>query len=111
MAGRGRRVVEIETLEQFDDAVAEGASSMRGWRLQSVDLSGRSDDLRRLNAAGSVFLGCHVDPVAIEDLRSRGALFFPRIVDVPFDPYRAGLYSPTQLYDAIAYAPYSCVGE
>lgn len=103
---RGRRVVEIETLEQFDAVVAEGPSSMRGWRLQSVDLSDRSDVLRSLRAAGSVFLGCHVDLATVDDLRTRGALLFPRMPDVPFDPYRAGLYSPTQLYDAIAYAPY-----
>ncbi|MGI8676024.1 MAG: LOG family protein [Nocardioidaceae bacterium] len=105
MPGR-RRVVEIETLEQFDNAVAEGARSMRGWRLQSVDLSSRSHVLRGLRAAGSVFLGCQVELATVDDLRARGALLFPRMPDVPFDPYRADLYSPRQLYDAIAYAPY-----
>ena len=37
-----------------------------------------------------------------ESLRARGALVFPAVPDVPFDAYRATLYSPWELYDGLA---------
>jgi hypothetical protein len=37
--------VDIESLEQFDRLVAAGASAMAGWRVQSVDLTGRTAEL------------------------------------------------------------------
>jgi len=100
-----RRLLEIESLEQFD-AAARGGSSMRGWRVQSVDLFQRSEQLRRLHARGSVFLGCRIEPGAADDLRSRGALVFPRVPDVPFGPYRSRLYSPAELYDSVRVGKY-----
>ena len=51
---------------------------------------------------------------AVEDrLRAAGALLFPRLPDLPFDPYRARLYDAAELYgtgpvgsspDAVIYA-------
>jgi len=89
---------EIETLEELDRLVAAGATSMRHWRLQSLDLRGRSDTLRRLDARGALLLGCRLLPDDEEHLRRQGALLFPRVPHVPVDPYRAALYSPTDLY-------------
>jgi predicted Rossmann-fold nucleotide-binding protein len=39
-------------------------------------------------------------------LRSRGALIFPRLQGVPFNPYRSTLYTPAELYAGLAGAPY-----
>jgi len=39
-------------------------------------------------------------------LRSRGALIFPKLLGVPFDPYRGGLYTPGELYQDIASTEY-----
>ena len=89
---------EIETLEELDRLVAAGAVSMRHWRLQSLDLRARGEVLRRLDARGTLLLGCLLDPDDEEHLRRAGALVFPRVPDVPVDPYRASLYSPDELY-------------
>jgi len=89
---------EIESTDELDRLVAAGATSMRHWRLQSLDLRGRGEVLRRLDARGALLLGCDLDPDTEEHLRRQGALLFPRVPDVPIDPYRAGLYSPEELY-------------
>lgn len=92
------RTVEIESLGELDARVAAGASSMSGWRVQDVDLRERGDVLRRLDARGALFLGCDLSEEQEDDLRARGALVFPVLPDLPFDPYRSGLYTPEDLY-------------
>src|SRR6478672_7734145 len=57
MQSSARRHVEIETLEDFDRLVAQGATSMTGWQLQDVDLRKRGDVLERLDARGALYLG------------------------------------------------------
>ena len=95
------RTIEVESLEEFDARVAVGATTMNGWRVQDVDLRERADVLRRLDARGSLFLGCGLADDVEQDLRGRGALVFPRLPELPFDPYRSGLYSPDELYDGL----------
>jgi predicted Rossmann-fold nucleotide-binding protein len=92
------RTIEVESLEEFDARVAAGARSMAGWHLQSVDLRERSTSLRTLDPAGALFLGCDLRPADEDSLRARGALVFPVVPDVPFDAYRAAVYSPQELY-------------
>ncbi|WP_246004932.1 LOG family protein [Nocardioides marmorisolisilvae] len=113
------RIKELETLDAFDEALADGLHKLRGYHLQSLDLTGRARELSGINVAGGVFLGCRFapgeGPGTEIDVRRRGGLVFPTVPDVPFDPYRARLYSPDELYagledgysatpDAIAYA-------
>jgi predicted Rossmann-fold nucleotide-binding protein len=93
--------IEVESLEQFDDLVGRGATRMRGWLIQGVDLRERTEQLLSLHPAGAVLLGSDVSPEAGVHLRTRGALLFPSIPEVPFDPYRTGLYTPDELYDGI----------
>ena len=76
---------------------------MSGWQLQDLDLRERGDDLRRLDPRGALLLGCRSTPDVEDDLRDRGALVFPAVPDVPFDPYRAHLYTPDELYDGLAH--------
>jgi predicted Rossmann-fold nucleotide-binding protein len=91
-------VVEVESLEQLDALLAAGATSMRGWRLQDLDLTGYDEALGRLDPAGVVLLGCVLSPRAEASLRERGALLFPGVPDVPFDAYRTRLYTSDELY-------------
>ncbi len=105
LSGRPR-TVEIESLEELDALVAAGATSMRGWRVQAVDLRGRTDVLLGLDPSGAVLLGCGLTERADHHLRRHGALVFPAIPDVPFNPYRGGLYSPDELYDGLVGASY-----
>jgi predicted Rossmann-fold nucleotide-binding protein len=78
--------------------VRNGARRMTGWRLQGLDLTGLGDQLRTLDPAGSLFLGVTLDDEDAEWLREHGALVFPHIPELPFDPYRGELYTPDELY-------------
>jgi predicted Rossmann-fold nucleotide-binding protein len=98
------RVVEVESLADFDRRVASGPTSLAGWHVQAVDLSGRSAVLRRLTVGGALFLGCAFAPGDEESVRARGAVVFPLVPGVPVDTYRAALYTPRELYDTADYA-------
>lgn len=100
------RTLEVESVSGFDRMVSAGAKTMHGWHAQSLDLRGRAPALAALDAEGAVFLGCTFDPGVEEALRRRGALIFPKLTGVPFDAYRAELYTPQELYAGIQDAPY-----
>ncbi|MDN3294211.1 LOG family protein [Streptomyces ficellus] len=91
---------EIETLQEFDAAVARG--SLVGHRVQSVDLTGRTPALVSVPTTGAVFLGCPMRPDAAAKVRADGALVFPPVPDLPFDPYRGRLYCPDELFAGLA---------
>ncbi|MFF0341992.1 LOG family protein [Kribbella sp. NPDC004875] len=90
--------VDIESLEQFDRVLAAGATAMAGWRIQSVDLTGRTAELLGLSPMGSVFLGCLLEEKADVWVRDGGGLVFPAIPALPFDAYRGRLYDADELY-------------
>jgi predicted Rossmann-fold nucleotide-binding protein len=92
-----RPLVEIDTLAAFDRHL-DGTGGMSGWFVQSLDLSQRSRALTEHDPRAAVFLGCTFAPGVEEQLRRRGALVFPRLPDLPFDPYRGGLYDAAELY-------------
>ena len=97
------RVVEVESLSELDRRIEAGARSMAGWRVASVDLRERGDQLRGCEVAGATFMGCRFAPGDEAEVEARGALVFPPIPDAPVDAYRAGLYSPRELYDDASY--------
>jgi predicted Rossmann-fold nucleotide-binding protein len=72
--------------------------SLAGCYLQSLDLTGRTAQLLAVPLQQAVFLGCRFDPGTETALSEAGALLFPPLPDLPFDPYRGGLYSPGELY-------------
>ncbi len=98
-----RRVLEVESLTAFDDHRA-ATDRLRGWFLQSVDLRDRTTELLAARPRGAVFLGCQFAAGVEDQLRSRGALVFPRLPDLPFDPYRGALYDAAELYGTGPYA-------
>lgn len=98
-----RTLLEIESLAEFDARMGR-ARNLAGWLIQSVDLTHRTTALRRVNPAGAIFLGCTLPDAVHVDLVRRGAHVFPRLDAVPFNPYRATLYSAAELYDRQPYA-------
>ena len=97
-----RRTLEIETLADFDAHIRR-ARSLNGWFVSSLDLTERSEDLLRVKVRGAAFLGCAFAPAVEERLRRGGALLFPQLPAVPFDPYRPRLYDADELYGAGRY--------
>ena len=98
-----RRQLEIESLADFDAAIG-GAKRLDGWFVRAVDLTGRSDRLHRVDPGGAVFLGCRFEPGVADELTEAGALVFPELGRLPFQPYRPGLYTPDELYGTGRYA-------
>ncbi|MFG3102593.1 LOG family protein [Streptomyces sp. NPDC048182] len=88
---------EIETLAEFDEVVSV-RGTLAHHRVQAVDLTARTSALLSLDPTGAVFLGCPMDPEAATRVRAAGALVFPPVPGLPFDPYRAHVYSPDELY-------------
>ncbi|WP_407288059.1 LOG family protein [Streptomyces sp. BP-8] len=95
---------EIESLEEFDHVAASG--SLAGYRIQSVDLTDRTFALLGTDTTESVFLGCAMEPGAVAKVRAGGALVFPPIPGLPFDPYRGALYGPDELFAGLVDAGY-----
>ncbi|NUP74439.1 MAG: Rossmann fold nucleotide-binding protein [Sinomonas sp.] len=100
------RTLEVESLERFDELAGAGALHMGGWQLQSIDFRGRSAQLKAMDPAGAMFLGCTLSPGMEESLRARGALVFPALPGLPFDPYRPSLYTGPELYRGVEFMPY-----
>jgi predicted Rossmann-fold nucleotide-binding protein len=98
-----RRLIEIESLADLDTHISQ-TRRLNGWFIQGVDLTGRSDALLRVDPRGAVFLGCQFAPTVEEYLRRSGALLFPRLPDLPFDPYRTRPYDAAELYGSGDYA-------
>jgi predicted Rossmann-fold nucleotide-binding protein len=97
-------MIEIESLEHLDRAAADAESTdgaMQDWQVQGLDLTGHDDALLRLDPRGALFLGCTISEPTAERLRDGGALIFPEVPDVPFDPWRATLYTPAELYEGL----------
>ncbi|MHC5903332.1 LOG family protein [Streptomyces sp. S6] len=91
---------EIESLAEFDEVLAT-AGTLAGYRVQAVDLTARTDALLATDTTGAVFLGCLLTPAADTHVRAAGALVFPPVPGLPFDPYRALLYTPDELFDGL----------
>ncbi len=87
-------------LHTVDELVAHLADhrSLAGVTLQSVDLDQVPNLLDGVDVRGALFLGCGLSEKLSRALQRRGALVFPRLPDLPIDPYRGQLYSPDELY-------------
>lgn len=95
------RVVEVESLSEWDARLRAGARSLAGWHVQGLDLRERSDRLAQVDVAGALFLGCTFAEGMEDEARRRGAVVFPALPGVPVDTYRTRLYSPEELYDGL----------
>ncbi len=67
--------------------------------LQGLNLEGAIDRLASQSLTSTFFFGCEASAVDFGRLIEAGASVFPRLVGLPFDPYRADLYTPAELFD------------
>lgn len=90
-------MVELHSLEALAQHRAEGRA-LAGAVLQGLDLRGQAASLLAGDVHGAVLLGCQVEPAALAGLVAHGALVFPPLPGLPFQPYRHRLYTPEELY-------------
>lgn len=95
------RVIAVESLEQFDELVDAGATSMLGWRLQNLDLRERTASLRALDPHGAIFLGCDLPDADKRSIRDREGIIFSEVPGMPFNAYRSQLYIGDELTEGI----------
>ncbi|KUO07670.1 LOG family protein [Streptomyces sp. DSM 15324] len=88
---------EIESLAEFDEVVRD-FGTLHHFRVQSVDLTDRTDVLLSLDTSAALFLGCPMTPDAAAKARASGALVFPPVPGLSFDPYRGFVYTPDELF-------------
>ncbi|MEV0373421.1 LOG family protein [Streptomyces sp. NPDC050636] len=100
---------EIESLAEFDRVTASG--SLAGHRVQSLDLTDRTFALLGTDTTDSVFLGCDMEPDAAAKVRAGGALVFPPIPGLPFDPYRGDLHGPDELFEGLVDSGYEATPD
>jgi len=82
-----------DTLERH---LAQGRS-LSGTALQGLDL--RGTDWSRVDLTGALFLGCRLARQEERVVRDRGGLVFPAFDGLPYDPYRASLYTWRELLE------------
>ena len=89
---------EIHSLAEFD-AHIRAHESLADVVVQGVDLSDRTNVLLSTPCAGATYLGANLSAEALRAVLDRGAVVFPRIPDLPFDPYRPHLYRQGELLE------------
>ena len=89
-------MIEIEDLPAFDQQMQSG--SLENVVIQGLDLRDRTPALQAATLTGAVFLGCKLEPPMVHWAIEHGALVFPRLLGVPYHPYRPTLYSVEDLY-------------
>lgn len=89
---------EIDTIHALEAHLSTDAG-LADVIFQDLDLTGYTDALVRRAVAGAVFLGCQLDARLRDHAISGGALVFPRIEGLPYDPYHGRLYGIGDLYD------------
>jgi predicted Rossmann-fold nucleotide-binding protein len=102
MPGSDDLPAEIESLDQLEKHLARG-EPLSGCVFQDLDLTPYADAFLGASLERTIFLGCLLDPRVLAHAQAEGALIFPRIGDLPYDPYRGTCYTVDELY--AGYAP------
>ena len=88
--------LELETLDALRARVRENPD-LADVVLQNIDLRGRGFELAGARFRRAILLGCRMDRDLYLRVMDEGALVFPRIDSIPFEPYRSKLYEPEEL--------------
>ena len=93
-------VIEIESTEALRRRVEQG-QSLQNVVVQGIDLTSPPVErlLTSVSAENAFFLGCELSEAAEQHVRETGGTLFPEFMGVPFQPYRASLYTPMELVD------------
>ncbi len=93
---------ELPVISTVSDLVARHPDLTGAWVI-GVDLRIAELDWSTVEASNAVFAGCRMDGATVDALGAGGAVVLPPLPGLPFDPYRAWLYSNSELMDG--YSP------
>jgi predicted Rossmann-fold nucleotide-binding protein len=90
--------VPFVDLDQLRDHRAAGGD-LRDAMLVGLDLADPGgEELLRTPLDGALLLGCALTERSRNRADAAGALIFPTIPDLPYQPYRSSLYRPAELF-------------
>ncbi|MFH1284088.1 MAG: hypothetical protein ABIH78_00670 [Candidatus Peregrinibacteria bacterium] len=88
----------IKEIQSVEELLKKG-DTLLNLTIQNLDLKKTSIDWAKIKLANTTFLGCDM-PVETELLlREKGAVIYPKIVGLPYNPYRKDLYTWQELMD------------
>ncbi|MEZ4888200.1 MAG: hypothetical protein R3E32_25955 [Chitinophagales bacterium] len=89
-----QNIYEIDTLLMFHNK----GYSLAECVVQGLNFEDTELEWEKMDVKGTVFLGCRFPSLAVEfKLRAGGALLFPPIENLPYNPYRSTLYNWREL--------------
>jgi len=98
---------EFESLEALDNYLAQDGldptTALLGAAFQHLDLRNHTEALLASSLYGALFLDCTLSQAARDHADASGALFFPAMPNLPFNPYHNRLYSPTELMEGFVH--------
>ncbi len=89
-------LVEVDSPEALASFLERGGG-LAGAVVQGLDLSAETARIVAAPAAGAVLLGCRLEPAALGHVVASGGLVFPRLGDLPYQPFRGQLYTVEEL--------------
>ncbi len=94
---------EIHRLDDLLPLLASGAPLL-DTVLVGLDLRADGAALAGRDLRGLVVLGCTLTPTDLVAVINAGALVFPPITGLPYEPWRTSLYSPEELFEGFVAA-------
>lgn len=95
MVNSKRLIKEIESVE----ALLQQGNDFFNLTIQSLDLKKIDIDWSKVKIANTTFLGCEMTRETELILKQKGAILYPKIVGLPYNPYRKSLYTWRELMD------------
>lgn len=86
--------LEVDTKEKLEAWLAAPVPAV----FQARDLTAYTDAFRGKPLAGCVFIGCPMQPELALAVMDASCVVIPPRPDLPFNPFRAELYTPGELY-------------
>jgi predicted Rossmann-fold nucleotide-binding protein len=88
----------IKEIESVKDLLKHG-DTLLNLTLQNLDLRKTDIDWSKIKLANTTFLGCEMSDETELILRKKRAIIYPKLVGLPYNPYRKNLYSWNELMD------------
>ncbi len=83
----------IKTIKEFK----QNLPTLLNLTIQNLDFRNEEIDWKEVRLANTTFLGCDFNMEAQLILKEKGAYIYPKIVGLPYNPYRKTLYSWEEL--------------
>ena len=88
----------IKEIKSVKDLLKQG-DTLLNLAILNLDLKKDKVDWSNIKLANTTFLGCDMDDETEQLLRKKGAIIYPKIVGLPYNPYRKDLYTWQELMD------------